>query len=440
MTTEFADPSSFQKLKPGPSLPADEVLADQRRRLHGAMISVIGSSGWESVRVRSVARTAGVSTATFYKHFANVEDCLGSTYEAVMASAVRDSTAAQGQRSTWRDGLRSAVATLLVSLGRNESAARLALYDIFTAGPSARKRIGPGVGELEDLIASSFIRAPRPERPPRHLVTGMTAGLVRVVRTTTMAGRGSELSQFAEELADWMVSLPSSEILSLRPMAARATKVAIGLEDGQPLGRSPCADDRARLLRAAVRLASRDGIATLTGPRLRADAGVSRQRFDACFTDIESCLLAATESLVEEAGRRASTWSTASRDWERRTCRFVMAVCEQAACQRREAHLAFIGMLGIGSEGLLRRERMVSRSAAGLCSTVPGSRKPSPIAAEASIAAAWRIAQSDVASGRARRLPSVAPLLSYVVLAPIIGARTASEAIHEEIGSPDGPR
>ena len=51
------------------------------------------------------------------------------------------------------------------------------------------------------------------------------------------------------------------------------------------------------------------------------------------------------------------------------------------------------------------------------------------------MAAAWHIARSDIAAGRARALPSLAPLLSYVILAPIIGARTASVAVHAEFGA-----
>ena len=52
---------------------------------------------------------------------------------------------------------------------------------------------------------------------------------------------------------------------------------------------------------------------------------------------------------------------------------------------------------------------------------------------EASVGAVWHIAQSDVAAGRSRSLPTVAPLLSYIVLAPIIGSQTACLAIQKEL-------
>ena len=67
------------------------------------MIALVDSAGWSGVRVRTLARTAGVSTATFYKHFANADECLASTYDAVMATALRHSAAAQRRQPIGRD-------------------------------------------------------------------------------------------------------------------------------------------------------------------------------------------------------------------------------------------------------------------------------------------------------------------------------------------------
>jgi AcrR family transcriptional regulator len=436
----------FRKLKPGPGLPADQVLADQRRRLHGAMIAVIDSAGWSGVRVRTLARAAGVSTATFYKHFANADDCLASTYDAVMATAVRHSTAAQRRQSDWQGSLRAAVATLMDDLASEPRAARLALLDVFSAGPSARKRIGLAVTELERLVGASFAEAPRSVTAPRHLVAGMTAGMLRVARTTTMAGRGDELPGLADQLSNWMLALPHPEVLSL---LATPTGLATGrsrrestpfpavgeLDRGR---RRAVADDRQRLLRAAVKLAAVDGFPSLTAPKLRTEAGVSRQRFEASFDSVEECFLESVEMLAGDAAAKAGSWSAAAEDWERRTCRFVLALCAQAARNRPMARLALLGIFAPGRAGLLKRERMVGRTAAELCDTIPAEQRPSTIAAEASVAAVWHIAQSDIAAGRARNLPAVAPLLSYVVLAPIIGPRTAAVAIQAEIGA-DAP-
>ena len=83
---------------------------------------------------------------------------------------------------------------------------------------------------------------------------------------------------------------------------------------------------------------------------------------------------------------------------------------------------------------------MIGQMAVGLLETSPTSHRSSLISAEASVAAVWQIAQLDIAAGRASGLPLVAPLLSYVVLAPMIGAVTALQVIHAELGTvPRGP-
>lgn len=430
----------FEQLKPGPGLPAEKVLADQRRRLHGAMIALVDSGGWSSVRVRSLARAAGVSTSTFYKHFVNADDCLASTYDAVIGAVLRRSATAQRRQGEWEDSLRAGVAAVMEELAGDPRAARLALVDIFGGGPGARGRIGPGFAELERLLADSFAAAPRGVTAPRHLVAGMTAGMLRIARTTTLAGRGEELPGLASELGDWMLSLPHPEVLSLLVTpgglaTARARREPVPFPAEVEPERDPVvADDRLRLLRAALKLVAAEGFTKLTAPRLRTEAGVPRRRFEASFGSVEECFLESVEMVAGDAAGEARTWSISAADWERRTCRFVLALCAQAARNRTLARLSFLGIFAVGRTGLLRRERMVGRTAVELRGTVPAERRPSAVAAEASVAAAWHIAQLDIAAGRARNLPTVAPLLTYVVLAPIVGAGTAAAAIEAEIG------
>jgi AcrR family transcriptional regulator len=427
----------FGKLKPGPGLAQEEVAADQRRRLHGAMIALVNQSGSSAVRVRPLASAAGVSTATFYRHFANTDDCLVSAYDAVMATALRDAARAQRRESGWRSSLRAGIATLMEGVAGEPRAAGFALVDVFAAGPRARKSIGRAVGELEGLVVASFDSAPTALRPPRHLVAGMTAGVLQVARATTLTGRADELPGLADELSEWMLALPDAEVLSL--LMAEGDASARGRREQHPLPAEDmpwnvgaAADDRERILWAAIRLATREGVEALTAPRVRTEARLSKRRFENCFESLDECILEAVEVVVGLASGRARRWSEEAGPWELRVSRFVLALCAQAARNRAEGRLAFLGSFATGRAGLLRREQMIGRTATALRATVPAERRPSSVASEACVAAAWHIAQADVAARRARSLPKVAPLLSYVVLAPIIGARTAASAARVE--------
>jgi AcrR family transcriptional regulator len=425
-------------LKPGPGLPAEQVFTDQRRRLHGATIALVDREGRDGLRVRSLARAAGVSTSTFYKHFINADECLASTYDAVMGTTMRDASAAQRRETDWRASLRATVTRLMEDFASEPRATQLVLVDIFAAGPSGRKRIGPAVAELEGLVASSFTAAPREVTPPRHLVAGMTAGLLRVARTTTLTGRATELPAFADELGGWMQSLPSPEVLSL--LAPPPSRGGNSRRERNPFPAETQAsterlasDERVRLQRAVVKLAEQEGFVNLTAPRLRAEAGVSRRLYEACYESVGECYLDGIEKVARDAAASAGSWSDVGQQWEARTCRFVLGVCAQAARAHARTRLVFQGLLVAGRTGLLRRESMVTKVASTFLGTVPSASRPSPIAAEASVAATWHIAQLDVASGRSRNLPAISPLLSYVVLAPIVGPQAAAKAIKGEM-------
>jgi hypothetical protein len=109
----------------------------------------------------------------------------------------------------------------------------------------------------------------------------------------------------------------------------------------------------------------------------------------------------------------------------------VLALCVQAARDRPLARLILLEIFAPGKVGLLRRERFVTEMSEAFRSTVPAAVRPSSLVAEASVGAAWHIAQVEVAAGRARELPRVAPLFSYILLTPIVGPQAASRAIED---------
>src|ERR1700693_220322 len=56
-------------------LSKDEVAADQRRRLRGAMIDAVDRHGYHKTTAREVCQLAGVSERAFYELFIKKEGC-----------------------------------------------------------------------------------------------------------------------------------------------------------------------------------------------------------------------------------------------------------------------------------------------------------------------------------------------------------------------------
>lgn len=417
--------SRHRKLKPGPGLSPHVVFADQRRRLRAATIDLVAERGYDQVTVRALAKHAGVSTRTFYRHFANAADCLGFAGESTLESTLQRMEEASSEAQGSEERLRLAVASMMRYFGDQPDAASVALVETFAGGPSVRARTNAMTGTIEELLADLLSGSPEPASVPRRLVGGMVAGALRVARATTMAGRAEELPGLAPEVSDWMLSLVSSPpqnghgaIASTGPRSGRRREPQPFPDSGR-LGNGGIGDERERILRATVRLAARNGLPGLRIPRIRSTAGVSRRAFDSHFANVTECFLDALEWLIRSAAARAQAWAEHDADWNRRTARFLLALCAQAARNGPLARLVLAGILDAGRDGLVRREQLLTIGAAGIQNNLPPLTTTSPLALDASLAAAWQIAYAEVAPGKAEYLPGLAPLLTQVVTAPV---------------------
>jgi AcrR family transcriptional regulator len=403
------------------------VLADQRARLQGAMVELVVESGRPKAAVRDLSKAAGVSTRAFYKHFENVEECFASTCEALLDCALRRASAARMAGSDWEDGLREGLRVLMRGLVEDPKGAHLVLVDSFAAGPVVHGRIRLAIEKLELLLTEALGESPEPAALPDCIVQGMVAGVMRVMRTSLLAGQGDELPDAADELVTWMLSLRSAYAVS-----PGDGKTPVGTERSENRGdrngtieagrRIGIGDVRERVLAAVAKRAMSDGYQALTIPKIRAEAGVSRRNFDGEFAGVEDCFLDAVEAIVLAASGRASRRARGAMSWERGVHQAAGAFCSEVARHPSLGQLGFVDILAPGRAGLHRRELLVGLGANRLRNAAPPGHQPSELAAEASTAAAWQIVHSEVSKGRGRDLPMVAPTVALALTAPGIDA------------------
>ena len=394
------------------------------------MVELVAERGYDEVTVRGLARAAGVSTRTFYKHFANAEECFASTYASLTRCALRQTADAARDGEDWERNLRAGLRALLQALAGHPKAAHLALVDSFAAGPAMLRQMRLAVREFERLLVAALAEAPDQAAVPPRIIRGMAAGVLHTARERLLAGRASELPEIAGELGDWMLSLRGAHAVEREDGAGPSAAVRSGgpgergdLKATLPSG---IGNERGRILTAAAKLGASQGYWALTVPKIRAEASVSRRSFDAEFGDVGDCLLEAIEVLVVSATVRAERRAVGAVDWEARVQQATAVLCGEVARRPVLAQLAFVEIYAPGRAGLNRRERLVALGADRLRRTAPAHRRPSRLAAEASMAAAWRIVQTEVDAGRGRALPRIAPTIAYVLVAP--GGENATAA------------
>jgi AcrR family transcriptional regulator len=428
----------YGKLHPGPGAPREQVEAHQRARICGAVIEIVARGGYRALTVREIVGLAGVSTHTFYEHFVDKDVCFRETYALIARRSAKRVISAQARGDSWELGLRAGFHAFAEQLASERKAARLALVEAFGGGERARERMEGAFNLYEGMLASAFAHAPDGVEVPPLLVKGIVSGIARVARTRVMDGRAEELPAAVDELVRWTLALRQPEAACLTALKAACRQLD---HDEPPITRRAAPgerDDRQRLIDAALALATRDGYAALTAPKVRARAGVSRKRFLEHFEDVEDCFSVGVAQLTQRAMKLATGAGATAPDWPRGVHRTIRELCALMLADPVYAKLAFVESLAPGPGAVRCRDSTTSSVARALRRTAPEAQRPSELAAEASVGAIWGLMHRYVEAGRARGLQQAAPLLSFLALAPAIGARGALEAIAAEPRRPEG--
>ncbi|HEX5609782.1 MAG TPA: TetR/AcrR family transcriptional regulator [Solirubrobacterales bacterium] len=413
----------YPKLKPGPGRTADEVGAHQRARLQKAMVELVAARGYNAVSVATLSGRAGVSKRDFYKHFESKEECFLATYDLIVNNSVGGILAAAEGEVEWRERLRLGFLALAEQIAERPAAARLALVEVFAAGAPAVDRVLDTNRRFEALVARDLALADGHPDLPRLVVKGIVAGGGRVARARLLSGHPGQLILDGDELMEWVLSLCDAEVVRLPGLGAGAPAPTASAAE------LPLDDERALILAATARLASRDGYSTLTVARIRAAAGVSKQSFDAHFDGVEDCFLATLEVLSGRTMANAAPHYFDAADWASGVHRMIVSLCHHLAADPTFVKLAFLEVFSPRREAIQWRSEMIARLAARLRREAPPEWQPSEFAAEASVGAMWGLIHYFVATGRNAQLPLAAPVLSYLALAPALGGAMAIEVI-----------
>jgi len=306
------------------------------------------------------------------------------------------------------------------------------LVEVFAAGPEAIARMLRTHGLFEALVAKNFALAEGGTHLPPLVVKGIVAGGARTARARLLAGDAARLSLDGEELMEWALSFCDDAVMRLRTLPPpRRSLPPPAVEWEASLG-----DERALILAATARLAIRDGYGALTVPAIRAAAGVSRRTFDAHFSSVVEAFLATLDQL----GTRTLTAALppdANGDWGWSVHVTIASLCEQIAADAGLAKLGFLEVFSPGPEAMHWRASLIGRLARLLRRNAAPAQQMTEFAAEASIGAIWGVIHHYAATDRTAHLPRVAPTLSYLALAPAMGAPAAVDAIAAATAEPD---
>jgi AcrR family transcriptional regulator len=179
--------------------------AQLRARLAEAMLLLSGERGYERVTIQDTIERAGSSRATFYKHFADKEDCFAQAYGEAGEWLYWRLTGAAKRQPGWREGLRVALAELLEFCANQPAIARSLFVEAHAVG-------GRAVAQHDQLMErlSHAIDSARREPDSRHSPPPITAAFIvgaieTLVRAKLMDGDGKRAPELLPGILHFVV-------------------------------------------------------------------------------------------------------------------------------------------------------------------------------------------------------------------------------------------
>ncbi len=437
----------YQRLPHGPHrLAAEDVVRNQRRRMHGAMVEAVAVHGYEGTSVKQVVGLAGVSRRSFYEQFANKQECFLATYDLIaIRGASRVSEAYRTASGDAEERMQAAFGELGQAISSNWNSAGLVILEAPKAGAPALLRLRRASATFEQMLSGCFEHSSAPSPLPGPVIRGIAGGLHAALSSCLREGTAEKAPAATEEMFRWTLLFQTpgakqlAERLSERARAAlaqgrKAPRAANGSANGNAgaNGRSAsAASERERLLEHALRLAVIEDYRELSAPQIADAAGVPLDAFFELFDGKQECFLAALDMLGEQLMTLACEPDLRSADWPQAVRRTIGELMSFLAERPIYAQTIAGGAFAAGPEAVERNVRLAYGIASRLTEGAPEQAR-SKLVVQGVAGALSHTVRCQVASGQIQLLSVLSDYLTYIVLAPLLGAEQAASLVIEQ--------
>jgi AcrR family transcriptional regulator len=415
LITPWGDAADLRarRLHPSAGTPRAEVIANQRRRLFGAIFAAVAAKGYEASTVADVVELSGVSRSAFYQHFSNKAECLAAAAAELVEPTLDELRgAASGE---------DALGRFLGLIERQPDAARVCLIELRAAGAPGEEVARRAAVALSEVLAGFGAEGKGPGPDPA-LAPILVDGLAKLIETRLRRGEQRQLAAIAPQLWGWLERVASPP----QPLARPRER----LEERAPFqGYTPAE----RIARAVAAVLAERSYLEMSTDDIAARAQISLSTFYANFADKHDAVLAALEisgaqltALAGPAARRAGGWQLGVRA-------LFEAICAYFAAEPDVARMATSGIYGAGPRALSLRDRVIDSLAAMLAPGFEENPGAPALSGEAAAAVTYAMIAEQVRRDPAR-LGAVVPGATYLTLVGFVGPERAAAVANAELG------
>jgi len=208
MTVVYKKRTVTPRLRPGPGgLPRGQVTQIQRSRMLAAAVEAVEDVGYARMTVAQVIGRARVSRKTFYDVFADREDCFLAAFEQALSQARMIAQEAYEHEASWREGVRAALARLLMLMDEEPALAKLCVVEALGAGERVLEQRARVLDEVAEVIDRGRTVANATREPPEVTAEGVAGAIFAVLHTRVLDQREQRLTDLLGPMMS-MIVLP----------------------------------------------------------------------------------------------------------------------------------------------------------------------------------------------------------------------------------------
>lgn len=419
VVTPWGDSETLRdgRLAPGPSSTPEAVAESQRRRLFGAMVASIDERGYANTRVADLVEASGVSLRSFYDLFPDKQACFLGAIEAVIG-AIGPVLASSGEEDPGGDSARGL--EVVASLAAAQPAtAKMCVVEIYVAGPAVARLVDKASARLEALVGRRLAGSASWSDLPPEIGTFAVGTVLETLRMRLIEGRANQLPVAAERLASLVLQYEAP----VRPLRSAARPPQVRPEQQE------ASDHAERALRAFEALLTEQAYGETTMEQVAKGAGMSVRTLYANFAGRDELMLAAIDSAGAQVVAAALPAYRRQPSPPEGLRAALAALLGLLASRPNLAHLLLFAAYEGGGPALRRRAEALRPLETLLARTAPpGLQVPRPVLAEALVGGILWLLRRRMEDSGPGALLSLAPICTYIALAPMLGAEQATAA------------
>ncbi|HSS43373.1 MAG TPA: TetR/AcrR family transcriptional regulator [Solirubrobacterales bacterium] len=420
VATPWGDSEELREkmLAPGPSNAPEAVVENQRGRLFGAMVASVAERGYANTRVADLVEISGVSLRSFYDLFPDKQACLVGALEALVRSTIGPVLESSGPEEWELDSKRrlGVAATLAAT---QPAAAKMCLVEAYVAGPAVAAVVDEATVRMEGLVRDRLAGSERWADLPAEIGTFAIGAIFETFRGQLIDHHESRLPAVAEHLANLLLRFEAP----VRPLRSAARPPEIRPEQLE------ASDHAERALRAFEALLARQTFAETTMEQVAKGAGMSVRTLYANFAGRDELMLGAIDSAGAQVVAAAlPAYRRQPSPPEGMRAAFA-AILGLLASRPNLAHMLLLASYEGGAPALRRRAEALRPLETLLMRSAPNALPvPRTLLAQSLLGGVLWLARRQLSEGGPGALAGMAPICTFIALAPTLGADRATAA------------